>query len=189
MQTEEIQPMLSPALGEDRGARLAPLGGPVQVRRALDGDPATVSLSVAVFDSHKYDSVPLKEACAGALQPVPGQVPVDIKMQFLEVHLDVRTAPLARGCDAGCVFVNDKVTAEVLEELKAQGVRLVALRCAGFNNVDLQAARRLGIAVARVPEYSPHAVAEHAVALVLALNRKLVRASHRVREGNFLLED
>ncbi len=186
MQTEEIQSMLRPVHGEGRG----PLpGGPRQLKRPPDGDPATVFLSVAVFDSHKYDSGPLKEACVGALQPVPGQVPVDIKLQFLEAHLDVWTAPLAQGCDAVCVFVNDKVTAEVLEELKAQGVRLVALRCAGFNNVDLQAARRLGIAVARVPEYSPHAVAEHAVALVLALNRKLVRANHRVREGNFLLED
>ena len=160
-------------------------GAPAPV---FSGAPAPVSLSVAVFDSHPYDSGPLKEACVGALHPGPGKVPVDIKLRFLEAHLDVRTALLARWCDAVCVFVNDKVNAEVLAELKAQGVRLVALRCAGFNNVDLPAARRLGIAVARVPEYSPHAVAEHAVALVLALNRKLVRASQRVREGNFLLE-
>jgi len=157
--------------------------------RASSNGAASVSLSVAVFDSHKYDSGPLREACAKALQhPQPDKPPVSIELRFLESNLDVHTAALAKGCEAVCVFVNDKISAQVLQELKSLGVRLVALRCAGYNNVDLQAAKRLGIAVARVPEYSPHAIAEHAVALLLALNRKLVRATQRVRDGNFLLE-
>jgi D-lactate dehydrogenase len=86
------------------------------------------------------------------------------------------------------VFVNDLVDAAVLQALHANGVRLVALRCAGFNHVDLVAAAALGIAVGRVPEYSPHAVAEHTAALMLTLNRKIHRAHARVREGNFALE-
>ena len=86
-----------------------------------------------------------------------------------------------------CVFVNDTVDAETIEGLAAHGVRLIALRCAGFNNVDLQAAERCGIPVVRVPAYSPHAVAEHAVALMLALNRKVHRAYWRTRDGNFAL--
>ena len=157
--------------------------------RVSPNGAASVSLSVAVFDSHKYDSDPLKEACAKARQnPPPDKPPVSIELRFLESNLDVHTAALAKGCEAVCVFVNDKISEQVLQELKSLGVRLVALRCAGYNNVDLQAAKRLGIAVARVPEYSPHAIAEHAVALLLALNRKLVRATQRVRDGNFLLE-
>ena len=157
--------------------------------RVSPNGAASVSLSVAVFDSHKYDSDPLKEACAKARQnPSPDKPPVSIELRFLESNLDVHTAALAKGCEAVCVFVNDKISEQVLQELKSLGVRLVALRCAGYNNVDLQAAKRLGIAVARVPEYSPHAIAEHAVALLLALNRKLVRATQRVRDGNFLLE-
>jgi D-lactate dehydrogenase len=87
-----------------------------------------------------------------------------------------------------CVFVNDQAVAEVLAALAAAGTRLLALRSAGFNHVDLDAARRLGITVARVPAYSPHAVAEHTVALMLALNRKIHRAYTRVREGNFALD-
>ena len=150
---------------------------------------APMLLRVAVFDAHHYDSSSLKEAAEQAFRhPEPDLPPVEFDLRLLEPHLDVRTASLAKGCEAVCVFVNDRVSAQVLEELKALGVRMVALRCAGFNNVDLQAAERLGIAVARVPEYSPHAVAEHAVALLLALNRKLVRASQRVRDGNFLLD-
>jgi D-lactate dehydrogenase len=88
---------------------------------------------------------------------------------------------------AVCVFVNDVVNREVLERLAGSGVRLVALRCAGFNNVDLEAAKQLGVAVTRVPSYSPHAVAEHTLALILTLNRKTHRAFNRVREFNFSL--
>lgn len=108
--------------------------------------------------------------------------------QYLEARLDLSTASAAAGSDAVCVFVNDQLDAAVLERLAAVGVRLVLLRCAGFNNVDLGAAARLGLSVARVPEYSPHAVAEHALALLLTLVRKTHRAHARVREGNFELD-
>jgi D-lactate dehydrogenase len=107
---------------------------------------------------------------------------------WLEPHLTIDTVALAQGCQAVCVFVNDKLDAIVLERLYTLGVRLVALRCAGFNNVDLNAAKLLGLTVVRVPAYSPHAVAEHAVALIMALNRKTHRAYNRVRDGNFMLQ-
>ena len=107
---------------------------------------------------------------------------------FLEAPLGPRTAALARGLAAVCPFVNDRLDAAVVEELGAGGTRMLALRSAGFNHVDLHAAVRAGIVVARVPAYSPHAVAEHTVALMLSLNRRLHRAYARVREGNFALE-
>lgn len=107
---------------------------------------------------------------------------------WFEPHLTLDTVALAAGAQAVCVFVNDKLNAAVLERLHSLGVRLIALRCAGFNNVDLTAAKSLGLTVARVPAYSPHAVAEHAVALIMALNRKTHRAYNRVREGNFALQ-
>jgi D-lactate dehydrogenase len=106
----------------------------------------------------------------------------------LEVRLDVRTAALAQGCDAVCIFVNDVADAATIDALAAIGVRHIALRCAGFNNVDLDAAKAAGITVVRVPEYSPNAVAEHTIALVLALNRHIPRAYSRVRDGNFSLD-
>jgi D-lactate dehydrogenase len=108
-------------------------------------------------------------------------------LKFLEARLNPNTAVLAQGYDAVCVFVNDVVGAEVLRVLQAQGVRLLVLRCAGYNNVDLQAAAATGITVVRVPAYSPHAVAEHTLALILTLNRKTHRAYNRVKEGNFSL--
>ena len=109
-------------------------------------------------------------------------------LRFLEPRLNAETANLAQDCEAVCVFVNDSLDRAVLEQLQRHGVRLVALRCAGFNNVDLVAARDLGITVARVPSYSPEAVAEHTVALILTLNRKTHKAYARVREGNFSLD-
>ena len=109
------------------------------------------------------------------------------RFEFDSVVLDAHSAKLAEGADAVCVFVNDDVSAPVLEQLAALGVQAVLLRCAGFNNLNLEAAGRLGITVARVPAYSPEAVAEHAVALYLALNRRIHRAYNRVREGNFAL--
>jgi D-lactate dehydrogenase len=109
-------------------------------------------------------------------------------LTFLEARLTPETARLAEGSAAVCAFVNDDLGADVLEVLAEVGVRLVALRSAGFNNVDLAAAGRLGLTVARVPAYSPHAVAEHAMALILALNRRIHRAYARVREGNFELD-
>jgi len=109
-------------------------------------------------------------------------------LAFLESRLDATTVPTAAGADAVCVFVNDRLDGATLQRLHQLGVRLVVLRCAGFNNVELEAAERLGIAVGRVPGYSPHAVAEHTAALLLTLNRKIHRAHARVREGNFALD-
>lgn len=108
-------------------------------------------------------------------------------LHFQESHLDADTAVLARGFDAVCPFVNDTLDAAVLERLREGGTRFIALRSAGFNHVDLAAAARLQLPVARVPAYSPYAVAEHAVGLILALNRRLPRAVARTREGDFSL--
>ena len=109
-------------------------------------------------------------------------------LEYLDVRLDARTADLAEGSEAVCVFVNDQVDAAALHRLAELGVRTVALRCAGYNNVDVAAAAALGIAVVRVPAYSPEAVAEHTLALVLCLDRHVHRAHQRVREGNFALD-
>jgi D-lactate dehydrogenase len=110
------------------------------------------------------------------------------ELTYLEARLAQETAVLGAGHPTVCAFVNDTVDAGVLEILAEGGTRHMALRSAGFNNVDLEAARRLGIAVTRVPAYSPHAVAEHTVAMILALDRQVHRAYARVREGNFALE-
>lgn len=134
-------------------------------------------MKVAVFSTHPYDREFLQAANAGRHQ-----------LSFLEPRLNQETVGLADGHEAVCVFVNDCLDRPVLEALKAQRVRLLALRSAGFNHVDLLAADELGLTVARVPAYSPHAVAEHTLALVLALNRRIHRAFNRVREGNFALD-
>lgn len=110
------------------------------------------------------------------------------RFTYLEARLETATVAAAEGAQAVCAFVNDCLDAQVLAALAQRGVRLVALRSAGFNHVDLEAAAAHGIAVGRVPEYSPYAVAEHTAALVLTLNRKIHRAHARVREGNFALE-
>jgi D-lactate dehydrogenase len=110
------------------------------------------------------------------------------ELVFLEEHLSTDTTVLAEGSKGICIFVNDITDASILNKLKNVGVELIALRCAGFNNVDLEAAEKLGICVVRVPAYSPYAVAEHTVGLILALNRRIYRAHTRVREGNFSLE-
>jgi len=110
------------------------------------------------------------------------------EITWLEPRLSLATAALAAGHSVVCAFVNDQLDEAVIEKLKGFGVRLIALRCAGYNNVDLKAASRLGIPVVRVPAYSPYAVAEHALALMLCLNRRLHRAWARVREGNFELD-
>ena len=134
-------------------------------------------ITTAVFDTKPYDREPLVLAADG--HPVA--------WHFLEFRLTRETAPLAADAKAVCVFVNDQLDRPCLEALAAQGVKLVALRCTGFNNVDVAAAKALGLAVTRVPVYSPYAVAEHAVALLLTLNRKIHRAYNRVRELNFSL--
>jgi D-lactate dehydrogenase len=133
--------------------------------------------AIAVYDTKPYDRE-FMMAAAGARQ---------VEWAFHEFRLTAETAATARGATVVCGFVNDRIDRGCLEILVDAGIRHVALRCAGFNNVDLDAARELGIAVTRVPAYSPHAVAEHTVALVLTLNRRIHRAWNRVRELNFSL--
>jgi len=135
-------------------------------------------MRVAVYSTQPYDRQFLGQAEGAGRH----------ELRFFDFRLDETTAATAAGSQAVCVFVNDRLDEPVLRRLHDEGVGLVVLRCAGFNNVDLAVAERLGIAVGRVPEYSPHAVAEHAAALVLTLNRKIHRAHARVREGNFALE-
>lgn len=110
------------------------------------------------------------------------------ELTFFEVSLNPDTIELTHGYEAICVFVNDKVDEQAIEKLSENGVKIIALRCAGYNNVDLKAARDKDIKVVRVPAYSPEAVAEHAVALIMTLNRKIHKAFNRVREGNFSIE-
>lgn len=110
------------------------------------------------------------------------------QFSYLQPRLTHETAMLANGFDAICCFVNDKVDIPVISTLQQSGVSLIALRCAGFNNIDISAAKNAGISVCRVPEYSPHAVAEHTVALILSLNRHVHRAYNRVRENDYSLD-
>ena len=110
------------------------------------------------------------------------------EIRYLETTLNEQTVALAKGSQAICPFVNDKITEGVIAQLAEMGVKLIALRSAGFNNVDLAAAKKHGLTVVRVPAYSPYAVAEYAVGLILTLNRKIHKAYNRVREGNFSLE-
>ena len=133
--------------------------------------------AIAVFDAKSYDRDYLSRASGAD----------ELDWHFHEFRLETKTVFAAQGAQAVCVFVNDVVNREILERLVSSGIRLVTLRCAGFNNVDLDAAKELGVAITRVPSYSPHAVAEHAIALLLTLNRKIHRAFNRVRELNFSL--
>ncbi len=134
-------------------------------------------MKVPCFSAQPYDKEFLLAASEGT----------ELEWEFLEAGLDKTTAKLAHGAQAICIFVNDSLEAETVRELHRHGLRGVALRCAGFNNVDLGVCQELGIQVARVPAYSPHAVAEHTLALLLTLNRRLHKAYNRVREGNFAL--
>lgn len=133
---------------------------------------------VAAFSTKPYDREFLERAAHDT----------GIEWRWFESRLDADTVRLAEGATAVNCFVNDDLGSDVLERLHTSGVRLVTLRCAGFNQVDLPTATRLGLPVVRVPEYSPHAVAEHAMGLVLMLDRKLHKAYNRVREGNFSLD-
>ncbi len=135
-------------------------------------------MKVAVFSTKAYD----REFFSAANQEAGHE------LAFFEPRLTRETARLAEGFPAVCAFVNDELDAGILLSLSRTATRLVALRCSGFNQVDLKAAAQLGIAVARVPAYSPHAVAEHTVALILTLARKVHKAHNRVREGNFALD-
>ena len=135
-------------------------------------------MKVAIFSTKTYDRLFFKQINKQHQHTIT----------FFEARLTLATAPLANGFDVVCVFVNDQLGAPILQILAAGGVQLIALRCAGFNNVDLKVAEALNMTIVRVPAYSPYAVAEHTVGLILALNRKLHRAYNRVREGNFALE-
>jgi D-lactate dehydrogenase len=134
-------------------------------------------MRIAVFSAKSYDREFLEAASGGRHE-----------LDYFDVRLSEDSAALARGHKAVCAFVNDRLDRATLAALASQGVRLIALRSAGFNHVDLPAARELGLTVARVPAYSPQAVAEHTAALILCLNRKIHKAYARVREGNFALE-
>jgi D-lactate dehydrogenase len=136
------------------------------------------TITVSFYDTKPYDRQAFLDAAAGDL---------GMEWHFREFRLSAETAASAAGCAAVCVFVNDRVDAACITVLAGLGVRLIALRCAGFNNVDLAAAKAHGIAVVRVPAYSPHAVAEHTLALLLTLNRQIHRAYNRVRDANFSL--
>jgi D-lactate dehydrogenase len=150
----------------EKTARLAALGGVGDRRRT----------PVLVYDAKPYDRESLDE--------VAGE---ELELHYLAANLSPATAELARGFPVICAFVNDDIGADTLERLAAGGVRLVAMRCSGYNNMDLEAAKEHRIEVVRVPSYSPEAVAEHTMALILALNRKIHRAFNRVRDGNFSL--
>ncbi|NJL90356.1 MAG: 2-hydroxyacid dehydrogenase [Coleofasciculaceae cyanobacterium SM2_1_6] len=138
-------------------------------------------MKVAVFSTKPYDRQFL-ETANDAVQDCCHQ------LSFFEARLDVATAPLAAGFPVVCVFVNDNLDAPTLKILAEQGTRLIALRCTGFNNVDRQAVRDLGLKVVRVTAYSPYSVAEFALGMILSLNRKIHRAYNRTREGNFALD-
>src|SRR6201981_204831 len=135
------------------------------------------TLHTAVFDTKPYDRESLKRAVANG----------DVEWLFMDWRLAAETAASAQGMRAVCIFVNDRADRACLEALASRGVKHVALRCAGYNGVDIDAATELGLTVTRVPAYSPYAVAEHAVAVLLALNRKIPRASNRVHDLNFSL--
>ncbi|WP_318363630.1 2-hydroxyacid dehydrogenase [Enterobacter sp.] len=135
-------------------------------------------MKLAVYSTKQYDKKYLQHVNEN----------YNYELEFFDFLLTDKTAKTAHGCDGVCIFVNDDGSRPVLEELKKQGVKFIALRCAGFNNVDLEAAKALGLKVVRVPAYSPEAVAEHAVGMMMALNRRIHRAYQRTRDANFSLE-
>ena len=135
-------------------------------------------MNILFYDAKSYD----KESFQEALKLFP-----DIRVEFTKSDIDPRTAAMAEGFDAVCAFVSSDVSAPVLDILHRKNVKLVLMRCAGFNNVDIEYASKLGIRVMRVPGYSPEAVAEHAMALALACNRRIYKAYNKVRENDFSL--
>ena len=134
-------------------------------------------MRIVLFSSKPYDQQSFSAAA----------LPDDWQVNFQDAHLRADTVGLAAGYEVVCAFINDDLSAPVLQQLAAGGTRLIALRSAGYNHVDLHAAQRLGLTVVRVPAYSPHAVAEHALALIMTLNRRTHRAFNRTREGDFSL--
>ena len=135
-------------------------------------------MKIIFFDSKTYD----KESFTKELVNYP-----DVEVKFLRTELTVNTAELAHGYDAVCAFVSADICGETIDILHECGVKFILLRCAGFNNVDMDTAKKYGIKVYRVPGYSPEAVAEHAMALALAVNRHLHKAYVKVRENDFSL--
>ena len=136
-----------------------------------------MATTIAFFGTKPYDEASFNEK----------NREFGFELRFYKGHLNKNNVILTQGVDVVCIFVNDTANAEVIRLMAANGVKLLALRCAGYNNVDLKAAAECGIAVVRVPAYSPYAVAEYTVALMLSLNRKIHRAAWRTREGNFSL--
>lgn len=134
-------------------------------------------MRIVLFSSKPYDQQSFSAAA----------LPDDWQVNFQDAHLRADTVGLAAGYEVVCAFINDDLSATVLQQLAQGGTRLIALRSAGYNHVDLHAAQRLGLTVVRVPAYSPHAVAEHALALIMTLNRRTHRAFNRTREGDFSL--
>ncbi|MEX0556585.1 2-hydroxyacid dehydrogenase [Klebsiella grimontii] len=135
-------------------------------------------MKIAVYSTKQYDKKYLQHVNDA----------YGFELEFFDFLLTEKTAKTANGCEAVCIFVNDDGSRPVLGELKAHGVKYIALRCAGFNNVDLDAAKELGLRVVRVPAYSPEAVAEHAIGMMMSLNRRIHRAYQRTRDANFSLE-
>lgn len=135
-------------------------------------------MKILFYDTKPYD----RQSFDNTLKSFPG-----LEIDYLKADLTRKTAPLAAGFDAVCAFVSSSIGADTLQILHEKQVKLLLMRCAGYNNVDLQEARRLGIRVMRVPGYSPEAVAEHAMALALACNRRLYKAYNKVRENDFSL--
>lgn len=136
-----------------------------------------MAYKIAVFDAKPYDQATFDEV----------NKKYGFELIYHKEHLGINNVVLANGADAVCIFVNATVDAAVVDKLHSYGVGLIALRCAGFNNVDIKAAAAKGVKVVRVPDYSPHAIAEHTLALMLCLNRRVHRAFLRTREGNFSL--
>ncbi|WNN46859.1 2-hydroxyacid dehydrogenase [Siccibacter colletis] len=135
-------------------------------------------MKLAIYSTKQYDKKYLEHV----------NQEYGFELDFYDFLLTEKTAKTAHGCDGVCIFVNDDGSRPVLEELKKVGVKFIALRCAGFNNVDLDAAKELGLHVVRVPAYSPEAVAEHAIGMMMCLNRRIHRAYQRTRDANFSLE-
>ncbi len=136
-----------------------------------------MAIKIAFFDAKSYDRDNFSKVNAN----------FGYEIQYFKERLSMNTVSLTKGMDAVCIFVNAECDARVIARMAENGVKLIALRCAGFNNVDVRAAKQFGIRVVRVPAYSPHAVAEYAVTLMLTLNRKVYRSVYRTREGNFKL--
>lgn len=135
-------------------------------------------MKIALYSAKAYDRQYFDQANADK----------QFHIDFLDMRLDLKSAQLAHGVEAVCAFVNDDLSAPVLAQLVSGGTRIIAMRCAGYNNVDLDAAQTLGLTVVRVPAYSPEAVAEHTIGLMMTLNRRIHKAYQRTRDANFALD-